>query len=36
MNILPVVYQILMLFIIAAMGLLLRARGVFTDPVIRA
>lgn len=35
MNILPVVYQILMLFIIAAMGLLLRARGVFTDPVIK-
>ena len=35
MSILPVVYQILMLFIIAAIGLLLRVRGVFTDPVIK-
>ena len=35
MNILPVVYQIIMLFIIAGIGLLLRAKKIFTDPVIK-
>lgn len=35
MSILPVVYQIIMLFIIVAVGLLLRVKKVFTDPVIK-
>lgn len=35
MNILPVVNQIIMLFLIALVGFALRKTGVFTDPVIK-
>lgn len=35
MSVLPVINQIIMLFIIAMLGLMLRKIGVFTDPVIK-